>query len=84
MKLYRFSPINSEAQLLKAIKYTTLQTTKLCKRVIGKDLPISYLTIFSHYEKEYNFLIKLLNKIGKYYNENNGLRIVLNKPVSVN
>ncbi len=83
MKLYRFSPIKSEKDLMKAIKYISIQSTKLCKKTIGKELKISYLTVFSHYEKEYNSLENILNKIGKYYNENNGLRVTLNKPIKV-
>lgn len=83
MKLYRFSPMKSEKDLLKSVKYVVTQNTKLCEKTIGKRLKISYITIFSHYENEYKILEKILNKIGKYYNENNGLRVVVNKPIRI-
>jgi len=83
MKLYRFSPIRNEAQLLKAVKYVAVQNTKLCRKITGKEFPMSSLTIFSHYDYEYEKLVIILQKIGKYYNENNGLRVALHKPIKV-
>ena len=47
MKLYRFSPIKNEEELIKATTYVATQTTKLCKKVIGGILPINSLTIFT-------------------------------------
>lgn len=83
MKLYRFSPIKSEKQLMKAVKYVVSSNRKLCRKITGKEFPISSLTIFSHYDDEYEKLIQIMQKIGKYYNENNGLRFVLSKPIKV-
>jgi hypothetical protein len=83
MKLYRFSPIKNKNELTKAARYVSTQTTKLCKKTIGKSLPISSLTIFSHYESEYKQLCKILYSLGDPYNENNGPRVVLYGPIKV-
>ncbi len=83
MRLYHFSPIKNQKQFLLAVKYIATSNTKLCKSVIGKKLPINSLTIFSHYPKEFEQLTKYLYKLGKRYNENNGLRVRLNKPINV-
>lgn len=84
MKLYRFSPIKNGEELIKAVKYVTKQNTKLCKKIIGTVLPITSLTIFSHYRDEYEKLVKILHKMGKLCGENNGPRVALHKPVKVN
>ncbi len=83
MKLYRFSPIRNEKQLIETVKYIATETTKLCKKVIGKSLLINSLTIFSHYADEYEQLIKIIHEIGKPYNEHNGLCVNLHKPIKV-
>ena len=83
MKLYRFSPILNKKLLIKAIKYTATQTQKLCKKAIGKELPIKSLTIFAHYPHEYERLIKILYDLGSLHNEHNGPRVVLKVPIKV-
>jgi hypothetical protein len=81
MKLYRFSPIRNEKELVRAAKYVASQNTKLCKKVIGKSLPITSLTIFSHYEDEYKRLEAIVLKFGKPYRGYNGVLVILNKPL---
>lgn len=66
---------------MKAVKYVIKQNTILCKKITGKTLSISSVTIFSHYQDEYYKLIKILHKVGKLHGENNGPRVILNKPV---
>ena len=83
MKLYRFSPIQNEKQLIETVNYIAIETTKLCKKVIGKKLSINSLTVFSHYSDEYENIIKLLHKMGKKYSEHNGLCVILDKPIKV-
>ena len=83
MKLYRFSPILNEKQLIEAVKYTATETTKLCKKVVGKSLSINSLTVFSHYDAEYKKLLKIIYKIGKPYNKHNGLCVKLHKTIEV-
>ncbi|HUD06502.1 MAG TPA: hypothetical protein VMR34_01315 [Candidatus Saccharimonadales bacterium] len=76
MKLYRFSPIESEEQLFKAFEYIHSSTQKLCKGAYGEYLPNrGTLVIFCHYDNEYKYLDSLLDKLtnkedsfnGKYY-----------------
>ncbi len=81
MKLYRFSPIGNEKQLIRAVKYVARQNSVLCKKVIGKSLPIASVTIFSHYPEEYRKLVGILSRLGSLHSENNGPRVVLHKPV---
>lgn len=83
MKLYRFSPIQNEKELLGAVHYVATKTTELIERVIRQKLPISSLTVFTHSQGEYGDLIKILNAIGSFYNENNGPRVVLYNPIKV-
>jgi hypothetical protein len=62
MKLYRFSPIKNEEELLEAIKYTHFTSFELCKKALNKYLPVAgNIGIFCHYEKEF----KILNEIRK-------------------
>jgi hypothetical protein len=82
-KLYRFSPINTEKELRKAIQYTALETTKLCKKITGQEYAISGLTIFSHYPDEFDNLKNILFQMGKLVKENNGPYVKLHKPIKL-
>jgi len=83
MKSYRFSPIRNREQLVKAVRYTALQATALCRKATGKALAIESLTIFSHYESEYKRLCGILKTMGKKCGENNGPRVALREPIKV-
>nr|AQS33672.1 hypothetical protein [uncultured archaeon]AQS33716.1 hypothetical protein [uncultured archaeon] len=83
MKHYRFSPIEDEKHLLDAVRYVVEHASDLCDKTIGMRLPISSLTIFAHYSDEYDKLIKIVKKLGKPFNENNGPRIELSKPIKL-
>jgi hypothetical protein len=83
MRLYKFSPIKTEKELIEAIKYIANQTTKLCKKSINEKLTITSLTVFSHYQDEYVMLIGIMNKIGTPNGENNGHRFILRKPIKL-
>jgi len=64
MKLYRFSPIESEEQLLQAITYAHKACYELCLQVIGEYLPVAgNIGIFTHYEEEFQFLTALRRKL---------------------
>lgn len=76
MKLYRFSPIQSKKQLLKAIQHIHLSCHALCKKTLGTYLPVAgNIGVFCHDEGEYIFLTKLREKLtdssdvkyGKYF-----------------
>ena len=81
MRLYRFSPIQNEKQLLEAASYIATNTSELAERVIGQKLPITYLTIFAHYPDEFENLTKILQALGAFSGENNGPRVALHKPI---
>lgn len=60
MKLYRFSPIKDEKELLEAIKHIHYQCYKLCFDSFGKYLPnAGNIWIFTHYDAEYEMLTEM-------------------------
>jgi len=64
MKLYRFSPIASEAELYDAIKYLHVACHKLCLRTFGRYLPVrGNIGIFAHYEDELACLTSLRERL---------------------
>lgn len=83
MQLYRFSPIKDEKQLREAVVYVADKTSELARKIIGKPLPISSLTIFAHYHDEFKNLSKIVQTLGNFVNENNGPRVVLHEPIKV-
>jgi hypothetical protein len=65
MKLYRFSPIQSESDCAEALEYIDEKLRELSRLVIEEKLPINTLKIFAHYDDEYAFLKKWVDSIGK-------------------
>jgi len=64
MKLYRFSPIQNESQLHKAIKHIHVSSYKLCKQSMGVYLPnAGNIGVFCHHEPEYEYLTKVREKL---------------------
>lgn len=60
MKLYQFSPIQNQDELLEAIKYIHFACYKLCKQSFGEYLPnAGNMGVFCHYEDEYDRLIAI-------------------------
>jgi hypothetical protein len=83
MKLYRFSPIKSEENLLETIAYVIYQSQKLVFKVIKTNLPFSgKLTVCTHYFEEYRELEPILRGLGSFDLNHNGDRIVLNNPIT--
>lgn len=83
MGKFRFSPIENKEGLVEAVEYIATNTSELCKKIIGRSLPIHSLTVFSHSENEFEFLKGLLGTMGTPYNENNGPRVTLYEPTIV-
>ena len=79
--IYRFSPITNKDQLLEAIDYVAQQTTQLSTKITGREYPIGYLTIFSHYSDEFDGLIKIVQNLGVQDGANNGFSFLLHKPI---
>lgn len=64
MKKFRFSPIKSKEELMKAVEYTHFACFELCKRVFDKYLPVSgNIGIFSHFDDEFAFLTKVREEL---------------------
>jgi hypothetical protein len=64
MKLYRFSPIKTKPELVKAITHTHFACHKLCKQSFARYLPVAgNIGIFCHFEDEYSFLTRLRKKM---------------------
>lgn len=64
MKLYTFSPIRSEEELLEAIKFIHFACYKLCKQSFGEYLPNSgNVGVFCHYDDEFQYLIDVRKKL---------------------
>lgn len=77
MKLYRFSPIKTKEELLKAIEHVHFKSYKLCKQSFGKYFTNAQnMGIFCHYDGENEILTKLRKELtdandsinsGKYF-----------------
>lgn len=84
MKLYRFSPIKSEKELLEAIEHTHLECHKLCKISFGKYLPIAEnVGVFCHYDDEYEYLTKLRKRLTIDSDNFNQKYFRLRKPIVI-
>lgn len=64
MNFYRFSPIKTEAEMLKAIAYIHFGCHQLCKMKMGKYLKVAgNIGVFCHYKDEYEYLTKVRKKL---------------------
>jgi hypothetical protein len=80
---YKFSPIKNDQELRNAICYVAEQTSKLCYQITGQEYPIEYLTIFSHFEDEFDTLRKIVEPLGEIIEANNGYAVKLEKPIQL-
>lgn len=84
MKLYRFSPIKSQEELLKTIKHTHLECHKLCKQSLDKYLSVAgNMGIFCHYEDEYKYLTDLRKQITEPSDNLNKKYFPLYEPITI-
>lgn len=84
MKLYRFSPIKTESELLKAIIHVHFACFELCKQVFGRYLPVAgNMGIFCHYDSEYQSLIELRKKITENSDNLNQKYFRLHNPIVI-
>lgn len=64
MKLYRFSPITTQDQLIEAITYLHEACHRLCYETFGEYLPVSTnVGVFCHYPDEFTYLTKLREQL---------------------
>lgn len=69
MKLYRFSPIQSNEDCITALEYIEEKLRELSKLIIEEELPINTLKIFAHYEDEYKLLKNWVDSVGNSEDE---------------
>jgi len=84
MKLYRFSPIENEEQLIEAIKYTHFACHKLCQQSFRKYMPIAgNIGIFCHYDEEYEKLVKMRKGLTKSSDNPDQKYFALYEPITI-
>lgn len=63
-RLYRFSPIRSKDELIKAITHIHFACYRLCKDSFGKYLPnTGNVGVFCHYDEDFKFLKQVRDTI---------------------
>lgn len=82
-RLYRFSAIADQEELIRAMRYVAGATTDMVKEITGETLPIGPLTVFSHYPDEFERLCSVLLSMGSVTHQNNGPFVRLNQPIEV-
>ena len=84
MKLYRFSPIKNEQELLEAIKHTHFGCFELCKKTFGRYFPVAgNMGVFCHYDEEYKFLTELQKKLTEESDNLNQKYFRLHNPIVI-
>jgi hypothetical protein len=84
MKLYRFSPISSQEQLLAAIEYVHFACYELCKQSFDEYLPnASNIGIFCHYDDEYEQLVAIRKELTEPSDDPNQKYFKLHKPITI-
>ncbi len=84
MKLYRFSPIKSKEELIKAIEHIHFESYKLCKKNLGYTLSVAgNIGVFCHYEDEFEWLTKVRKEWTDLSNNWNQKYFRLYKPIVI-
>lgn len=84
MKLYRFSPIQNQDELLDAIKYIHFACYKLCRQSFDKYLPnAGNMGVFCHYDDEYTRLVGIRDQLAKPSNDPNQKYFELYEPIVI-
>ena len=84
MKLYRFSPIENEAELREAITYIHFACFALCKESFETYLPVAgNMGVFCHYEDEYQFLTQLRKQLTEESDNLNQKYFRLHNPITI-
>ena len=84
MKLYRFSHIKSQKELMEAVNYLHQACHQLCFNTFGRYLPVSgNIGVFSHYEQEFEFLISVRDQLTRPDINYNQKYFQLKQPISI-
>lgn len=86
MKFYRFSPLTSSDDCLKALEYIDEKLRALSALVLDVKLPVNTLKIFAHYEDEYSFLREWADSLGESKDEGSSTSYYVEpaEPMTVN
>lgn len=84
MKLYRFSPINTQEELLKAIRHIHKESSRLCMRSFGRHLPnAGNMGVFCHYDDEYAYLTSIRESLTEASDNVNQKYFRLHRPIII-
>lgn len=84
MKLYRFSPIKSQEEILKAIEHIHFESYRLCKISFGNYLPNSgNVGVFCHYQDEYVHLTSIRKELTESSENYNQKYFRLHNPIII-
>lgn len=84
MKLYRFSPIQNQDELLEAIRYIHFSCYQLCKQSFGVYLPnAGNMGVFCHYDDEYAQLVEIRKHMAKPSDDPNQKYFELYEPIVI-
>lgn len=84
MKLYRFSPIQSQQELIRAIEHVHFSCYQLCKQSFGQYFSnAGNIGMFCHYDNEYEYLIKLRKKMTESSDNFNQKYFRLYNPITI-
>ena len=84
MSRFRFSPIQDEMQMMKAIEHIHFACHALCKQSMDRYLPVAgNIGIFCHYDNEYAYLKKLQEKLTDLSKSVYGKYFLLHKPIVI-
>lgn len=84
MKLYRFSPIQSQSGLLSAIEYVHFACYQLCQNTFAEYLPnAGNLGLFCHYDDEYDRLVKIRKQMCESSDDPNQKYFKLHEPITI-
>lgn len=81
---YRFSPIKSEEELLRAVEYLHKVCHEQCKQVIGRHLPArGCVAVFAHDDDEFAYLTELRQRLTNGTPNYNGKYFELRQPINI-
>lgn len=73
--------LGSKEDIIKIVEVIAQKVESLVQHTIGHELPITYVTIFSHYPHEYNRFVEWASELGTKSEANNGVKFTLKEPI---
>jgi hypothetical protein len=75
------STAGSKEDIVKIVQLIAEKVEGLVSRTIGRDLPITYITIFGNHPHQYNRFVEWASELGTKSEANNGVRFELKEPI---